>query len=151
MSARLRTVAAVAALLILGLLALWGSTGTDTAEPPAVPAASKTAGGRSTAPAGGIDAASGLPLVALGSLPPEARQTVRLIERGGPFPFHRDGVTFGNRERLLPARPGGYYREYTVRTPGEDDRGARRIVTGDGDRELFWTEDHYASFAQVQR
>ena len=92
-----------------------------------------------------------LPLVTLASLPAEAQQTVRLIERGGPFPYERDGVTFGNRERLLPDRPRGHYREYTVPTPGEDDRGARRIVTGDGDRELYWTDDHYASFARVRR
>ncbi|GAA1852999.1 ribonuclease domain-containing protein [Microlunatus capsulatus] len=155
MSARLKAVAAVAALLVLGLLALWGGTGTDTAAPPAAPGASTSApagaGGRSTTADGGTDPESGLPLVALASLPREAQQTVRLIERGGPFPYDRDGVTFGNRERLLPARPGGYYREYTVRTPGEDDRGARRIVTGDDDRELFWTDDHYASFARVQR
>jgi ribonuclease T1 len=138
---RLRTVVAVAALLVLGLLALWGGTGTPTAErqPLAVPSARAT------------DRASGLPEVALASLPPEARQTVRLIEQGGPFPYARDGAVFGNRERLLPPRPSGYYREYTVRTPGEDDRGARRIVTGDEDRELFWTADHYASFARVRR
>lgn len=154
MSGRLRTVAAVAALLVLGLLALWGGTGADTAAPPAPGATTSTtagAGGRSTTADGGTDPGSGLPLVALASLPPEAQRTVRLIDRGGPFPYERDGVTFGNRERRLPARPGGYYREYTVPTPGEDDRGARRIVTGDDDRELFWTDDHYASFARVQR
>jgi ribonuclease T1 len=154
MGARLRAVAAVAALLVLGLLALWGGTGTETAEPaPAANAdATPAAGGRSTvATRGGTDPESGLPWIELSSLPPEAQQTVRLIERGGPFPYARDGTRFGNRERLLPRRPADYYREYTVPTPGEDDRGARRIVTGDDDRELFWTEDHYASFARVQR
>lgn len=147
MTGRLRAVAAVAALLVLGLLALWGGTGpgTETAEPR--PAATTSAAPTS----GGTDPESGLPLVALLSLPPEAQQTVRLIEAGGPYPYDRDGATFGNREQLLPARPRGYYREYTVPTPGEDDRGARRIVTGDDDRQLFWTDDHYASFARVRR
>ena len=61
-------------------------------------------------------------------LPPEAIETLALIQRGGPFPYRKDGTTFQNRERLLPARPRGYYREYTVPTPGSRDRGARRIV-----------------------
>ena len=154
MGARLKAVAAVAALLVLGLLALWGGTGTGTADPaPAVKSdATPAAGGRSTvSTARGTDPESGLPWVELLSLPPEAQQTVRLIERGGPFPYSRDGTRFGNRERLLPPRAADYYREYTVPTPGEDDRGARRIVTGDDDRELFWTQDHYASFARVRR
>ena len=84
-------------------------------------------------------------------LPPEAAQTVELIDAGGPFlePDH-DGGTFGNREELLPDRPMGYYREYTVPTPGSEDRGARRIVAGD-DEELYWTDDHYGSFARIER
>ena len=153
MTARLKAVGAVAALLVLGLLLLWGGTGPQTPDrqPVASTTAATPADDRSGTPTGGTDPESGLPLVALASLPREARQTVALIDRGGPFPYDRDGATFGNRERLLPARPGGYYREYTVPTPGEDDRGARRIVSGDGDRQLFWTADHYASFARVQR
>ncbi|SDS07744.1 ribonuclease T1 [Friedmanniella luteola] len=154
MTGRLRAVAAVGALLVLVLLALWGSTGTQTAEPPAAGTAGRgtATGGATPAPTGGgTDRESGLPLVALASLPREAQQTVRLIDAGGPFPYDRDGVTFGNREALLPSRPRGYYREYTVPTPGEDDRGARRIVAGDDGRQLFWTDDHYASFARVQR
>jgi ribonuclease T1 len=74
-----------------------------------------------------------------------------MIERGGPYRYARDGAVFGNHERLLPIKPHGYYREYTVPTPGEDDRGPRRIVTGDQDRQLFYTDDHYASFVRVVR
>jgi ribonuclease T1 len=90
-----------------------------------------------------------LPVVRLADLPYEARQTVRLIRRGGPFPYERDGVVFGNFERLLPRRERGYYREYTVPTPALDHRGARRIVMGRGG-ELYFTDDHYRSFRQVR-
>lgn len=84
-------------------------------------------------------------------LPVEAIETIALIERGGPFPYDRDGVTFQNRERRLPGRPRGYYREYTVPTPGERDRGARRIVTGGDPPEVYYyTDDHYRSFRQVE-
>ena len=91
--------------------------------------------------------------VPLSTLPAEARQTERLIRAGGPFPYGKDGVVFGNRERALPRAPRGYYREYTVRTPGSRDRGARRIVCGGQQpREpeaCFYTEDHYASFRRI--
>lgn len=84
-------------------------------------------------------------------LPPEAIDTLQLIERGGPFPYSRDGVVFQNRERLLPNRPAGYYREYTVPTPGENDRGARRIVVGGHPPEAYYyTDDHYRSFRKVE-
>jgi ribonuclease T1 len=103
-------------------------------------------------PAGtGTDATSGLPVVRLSDLPPEAERTVELIEAGGPFPEpEHDGGTFGNREELLPDRPMGYYREFTVPSPGLDHRGARRIVAGEDD-ELYWTADHYSSFARIRR
>ena len=81
-------------------------------------------------------------------LPKEAIETIVLIQRGGPFPFDRDGVTFGNREKLLPARERGWYREYTVRTPGERTRGARRIVAGP-DGTLYYSDDHYRSFKRI--
>lgn len=90
----------------------------------------------------------GLPVIARDRLPPEARQTLALIERGGPFPYRQDGSIFQNRERLLPRRPAGYYRAYTVVTPGSPDRGARRIVVGAGG-EVYYTADHYRSFARV--
>jgi ribonuclease T1 len=95
--------------------------------------------------------AEGLTWVCLADLPKEAQQTVALIDAGGPFPYEKDGATFNNFEGVLPQQPRGYYREYTVPTPGESDRGARRIVTGDRDRELFYTADHYETFAWVQR
>ncbi|MEO8142892.1 MAG: ribonuclease domain-containing protein [Betaproteobacteria bacterium] len=81
-------------------------------------------------------------------LPEEAIETAALIRKGGPFPHHRDGVTFGNRERILPLRERGWYREYTVRTPGARDRGARRIVAG-RDGTLYYTDDHYRSFKRI--
>jgi ribonuclease T1 len=87
--------------------------------------------------------------VHLGQLPPEARQTLERIKRGGPFPYARDGMVFGNREGLLPARPRGYYREYTVPTPGSRDRGARRIVAGKPG-EYWYTADHYRSFQRIR-
>ena len=87
--------------------------------------------------------------VGLVELPPEARETLALIKAGGPFPYARDGTVFRNREGLLPARPRGYYREYTVRTPGARDRGARRIVAG-RDGEYYYTHDHYRSFRRIR-
>ena len=91
--------------------------------------------------------------VALSALPAEARTTHRLILAGGPFPYRKDGTVFGNRERLLPRAQRGFYREYTVPTPGSQDRGARRMVCG-GDRPTapeacFYTADHYASFQLI--
>ena len=91
----------------------------------------------------------GAPLVALADLPPEARQTLALIKRGGPFAYRNDGTTFGNRERRLPQREHGYYREYTVPTPGARDRGARRIVAG-RNAEYYYTDDHYDSFRRIK-
>jgi ribonuclease T1 len=84
-------------------------------------------------------------------LPPEAVATLEAVERGGPFPYDRDGSVFQNRERLLPERPRGYYREYTVVTPGSRDRGARRIVAGGQPPETYYyTDDHYRSFRRVE-
>jgi len=81
-------------------------------------------------------------------LPREAVETISLIRNGGPFPYQRDGVTFGNRERLLPQRERSWYREYTVKTPGARDRGARRIIAG-RDGTLYYTDDHYRSFKRI--
>ncbi|MDP3046493.1 MAG: ribonuclease domain-containing protein [Chloroflexota bacterium] len=89
-----------------------------------------------------------LPTISFDRLPPEARDIIRLIARGRPFPYRQDGVVFENRERLLPSKSSGYYHEYTVETPGSPDRGARRIITG-GQGELYYTDDHYASFKRV--
>lgn len=81
-------------------------------------------------------------------LPTEARATLALIKSGGPFPYAKDGAVFGNREALLPEKPRGHYREYTVKTPGARDRSARRIVAG-GAVEFFYTDDHYRSFKRI--
>ena len=90
-------------------------------------------------------------------LPPEALDTLRMIQSRGPFPYKKDGTVFGNREKRLPHRPRGYYTEYTVRTPGSRDRGARRIVAGQGATgdpatagEYWYTDDHYESFRRIR-
>jgi len=95
-------------------------------------------------------APAAIPEVAAAELPREAHETLRLIDQGGPYPYERDGIVFGNFERLLPARERGYYREYTVATPGIKHRGARRIVAGKGG-ERFYTDDHYRSFRRIRR
>jgi len=92
-------------------------------------------------------------VLAFSALPPEGQQTYRLIRQGGPFPYEKDGSVFGNRERQLPRQARGYYREYTVRTPGARDRGARRMVCG-GEVPVqpvacYYTADHYASFRRI--
>jgi ribonuclease T1 len=91
--------------------------------------------------------------VALSTLPMEAQQTQRLIRAGGPFPYSKDGTVFGNRERLLPRRERGFYREYTVHTPGSRNRGARRIICGGRQptdpEACYYTDDHYASFKRI--
>lgn len=90
-----------------------------------------------------------LPTVALSDLPSEARQTLSLIRQGGPFPYPRDGITFGNREGRLPPHRGRYYSEYTVKTPGSRNRGARRIIAGSGG-EFYYTDDHYKTFKLIK-
>ena len=92
---------------------------------------------------------SGLPVVTVAQLPKEAQRVLQLIESGGPYEYDRDGITFENREGLLPKQPRGYYKEYTVKTPGENDRGARRIVAGQK-RERDYTADNYDSFVSVK-
>ncbi len=82
-------------------------------------------------------------------LPPEARQTLALIKQGGPFPYSKDGTVFHNREGRLPPRPRGYYREYTVPTPGVKHRGARRIVAGQA-QDYWYTADHYETFRRIR-
>ncbi|HVE06141.1 MAG TPA: ribonuclease [Paraburkholderia sp.] len=100
--------------------------------------------GRDLAPAAGT--------VAMAQLPPEAVKTLNLIASGGPYPYEKDGVVFGNRERLLPPRQRGYYHEYTVPTPRARNRGARRIVCGGPLRRTdncYYSDDHYASFNRI--
>lgn len=127
-------------LAVLGAL-LAGCAGTDTAtESPA--ASQKTA----SVPAW----AKGMATVPESRLPAEARRTLALIDKGGPYPYARDGIVFGNFEGHLPQHQRGYYHEYTVPTPASSGRGARRIVTGDGG-EFYYTDDHYNSFRAVLR
>ncbi len=124
------------ALLALAVL-LTGCSGTGGAAP---------ADTGASAPAW----ARGMAAVQESRLPAEARRTLALIDKGGPYPYARDGVVFGNFEGHLPKRPRGYYHEYTVPTPGSPDRGARRLVTG-RDGEIYYTDDHYNSFRAVLR
>lgn len=111
-------------------------TATKPPEPTATPANPARAG------------PPGIPAINYDELPREALETIILIAEGGPFPFDRDGITFQNREGLLPDKPRGYYSEYTVITPGASTRGARRIVAGE-EGELYYTDDHYESFSWV--
>lgn len=145
----LAAVALVAvALVVLGLSLTRGSGSTGGDGHAAVGPTRAGATG-ATASTGTRTPVSGLATIAESALPDEADTTLALIRAGGPFPYEEDDRVFGNRERILPRQRGGYYREYTVETPGERDRGPRRIVRGAGG-DLYWTSDHYASFRQVQ-
>ncbi|MFB7236375.1 ribonuclease domain-containing protein [Streptomyces sp. NPDC056269] len=149
-----RMLVGLVGLLLCVLLAGCSSAGGGAG--PAAPARTATTGAATTttatatatAEAAAPTGTSGLPTVRAADLPPEARKTLGLIARGGPYPYAKDGAVFSNFERILPREPRGYYREYTVRTPGERDRGARRIVTG-RNGEIYWTDDHYESFREV--
>jgi ribonuclease T1 len=90
--------------------------------------------------------------IAVAQLPVQAQQTLAAIEAGGPFPYPKDGVVFGNYEKVLPLQKRGYYREYTIKTPYARGRGARRLIAGgEPPYEYFYTDDHYASFKKVAR
>ena len=142
MTVRLRIAAA-----LVGVLTLTGCAATM-----------EVGAGHGGAAAGAVGAAqpvlapgqptSDLPTMTGDELPPEGIDTLELIAAGGPYPYDKDGSTFSNREGILPPQQSGFYSEYTVPTPGEDDRGARRIVGGD-DGGRFYTADHYASFREV--
>ncbi|MDA3629563.1 ribonuclease [Saccharopolyspora oryzae] len=123
-------------LLLVGLLAVAGLVGVQTSAVSAPVVAVQAA------PCGDT---SQFEKVNLSQLPPEATETVDLIKKGGPYPYPQDGTVFSNREGILPDCADGYYHEYTVETPGSDDRGARRFVVGEKG-EYFYTEDHYESF-----
>lgn len=143
----------LAPLLVLALVVgLWWVANRDTssgAGDPGVRATATAEPSRTAYPSNANTPDSGLDTIAESRLPGEAKETLVLIRAGGPYPYDQDDKTFQNRERILPQQKRGYYREYTVETPGEDDRGPRRIVTGrDGDK--YWTTDHYDSFRQIQ-
>jgi ribonuclease T1 len=131
----------IAAIVGLGLAGCGGSSSKGSSAAPI----SAGVRGANTAPK-----PAGIASVAEANLPAEARDVIRRIDSGGPFQYREDGVTFQNREGLLPSEPGGYYREYTVATPGAADRGARRLILG-RQGELYYTPDHYRSFLWVLR
>ena len=144
-------------LLLVALVAAWWLWPKPRVAPPAPPPAAPVGVPAAAPPVVRVDApapvatpeTTGATLPAF--LPAEARSTIALILRGGPFPHRQDGSVFGNRERRLPRREHGYYREYTVPTPGLSHRGARRIVTGgDPPREWYYSDDHYDSFRPFQ-
>ena len=142
---------AAAAILVVWFFTPTQDDPASSGSPSAVPSATSTDDETGFPPtAGGVDPDSGLPYVDEASLPAEARDVLARIDEGGPFTYPgNDGVTFENREDLLPDRPLGYYREYTVES-APDVRGPRRIVTGDGG-EYYWTDDHYDSFSRIER
>ncbi|MDF9812068.1 ribonuclease domain-containing protein [Streptomyces sp. SPB162] len=148
---RSATRAAAAALLLCLAVLLTGcsphsgtSDGGTTTRPPA-------SSGATSGPSAAVPRwAAGRATVGAGRLPVEARNTLGLIDRGGPYPYAKDGAVFGNFEKQLPRQKSGYYHEYTVTTPGSRDRGARRIITGAGG-EFYYTDDHYESFKAVLR
>jgi ribonuclease T1 len=130
----IRRVAMVSALVVAAALTAGGL----------VPAQARTASNG--------DVAAYTSTIAVGQLPPEAVNTLGLIAAGGPYPFEKDGVVFGNYERALPYHRRGYYHEYTVPTPHARNRGARRIVCGGPQRrtdDCYYTDDHYASFKRI--
>ncbi len=141
----MRFSARLAALVaVVVLFAACAHSVPQTQAPTATPVGSAAA---PSTPA--IDPVSGLPFVNLADLPPEAGDTLSLIQTDGPFPYSQDGVVFQNREGILPDEPTGYYHEYTVKTPASPDRGARRIVTG-SDGAMYYTGDHYDTFERIR-
>jgi ribonuclease T1 len=138
-------------------LAVWwfqnrpASTGSDpTTSDRTTSASSGNHSGPDNSGEAGTDPVSGLHWIAVSQLPSEGGETLDLIDSNGPFPYSRDGIVFGNNEGILPDHQRGYFHEYTVPTPGEGDRGARRIVTG-GPGEYYWSGDHYVSFERIAR
>ena len=132
-----KIVALVFLLIAIGALTIWPQRHTEAREKPT----------------NASSMSRDFPIVLEADLPKEARATLALIAKGGPFPYSKDGVTFSNRERVLAKQPRGYYREYTVKTPGAKNRGARRIVCGTPKSsafECYYTDDHYATFRKIK-
>ncbi|WP_390623909.1 ribonuclease [Fodinicola feengrottensis] len=141
-------------MLLTALLAgLFGLTApASVTAGPAAASAQQASVQQASVQQASVQKALPLPTVGLSSLPSQATDTVRLVQKGGPFPYPQDGVVFDNREGLLPAQTSGYYHEYTVKTPGAPTRGTRRIITGGGSTNpahWYYTGDHYKSFSQV--
>ncbi|MGP3684785.1 ribonuclease domain-containing protein [Streptomyces sp. IBSNAI002] len=142
-----------AVFLCAALVGVAGCGGTEAASPAAassgaVPGAAPSAS--PSVPSAAPGWAKGMATVRADALPQQARDVLALIDKGGPYPYRQDGTVFGNFEKILPKQKRGYYHEFTVRTPGERDRGARRIVTGEGG-EFYYTDDHYDTFKAVLR
>jgi ribonuclease T1 len=133
-------------VLVLAVVAVTWLLGHRT-PPPSPSAGSGAASGSVSQDQNTPD--SGLPTIPESQLPAQAKDTLALIRSNGPFPYREDGATFQNREGVLPKQSRGYYREYTVRMPGSPDRGPRRLVVG-ARHDIYWTSDHYQSFAQVR-
>lgn len=151
---RVFSMVAVAAAIVFGIIELAQSSDTGTSTRTASTTSTTSPGRNATTkasdatPSASPTRASDLPTISIGDLPGAALDTLLLLQEGGPYPYSQDDGVFGNREGILPARTNGYYREYTVETPGSPDRGARRIVVGeDGDR--YYTDDHYDSFREI--
>jgi ribonuclease T1 len=146
------------ALVVLAMAAFGGAgllgQQTESTTPGTASSSTTTPGGTSTSAAAKQSPAqravnpSSLPEIRESALPVEGRRMLALVRAGGPFEYGQDDQVFGNFERVLPVRDRGYYREYTVPTPGESDRGARRIVAGNGG-EKYYTGDHYATFKYI--
>lgn len=137
--ARISALGALSATLLVGGPAALAANATD--------AQTTSAKHTATAPAGVHKADVGK--ICQSKLPKEGHDTLDLIDKGGPYPYPQDGTVFDNREHILPEQDQGYYHEFTVKTPGSDDRGARRIVTGKEKKEDYYTSDHYKSFDKV--
>ena len=156
MSKRTRSIVSV--VVVVAAVVAWNaffrdgggsSTSAGSSTTTAVIAVSTTGGAHTTErPAPAAQQVSDLPAASTADLPAEALDTLALVQAGGPYPYDQDDGVFGNREGLLPDQFDGYYREYTVETPGSQDRGARRIIVG-ADGEVYYTDDHYESFVEV--
>ncbi len=136
-----RFAAVIVAALVVILLAVWAIGHAGGGSSP---------DGRSIVPTSTPTATAGdaVATVRYDDLPPQAHETLTLIAKGGPYPYQDDGIVFRNREGRLPHEDAGFYREYTVETPGESDRGARRIIQAE-DGMLYYTDDHYRSFRRI--
>ncbi|WP_329387873.1 guanine-specific ribonuclease N1 and T1 [Streptomyces sp. NBC_01351] len=141
-----RSLLRVLGALFLCAAVIGGAVGCGGQEPAPTAASGRSSTGAAPAPAW----AEGMATVRADALPRQARDVLALIDKGGPYPYRQDGTVFGNFEKVLPKQKRGYYHEFTVKTPGERDRGARRIVTGEGG-EFYYTDDHYDTFKAVLR
>ncbi|MFJ7269271.1 ribonuclease domain-containing protein [Streptomyces sp. NPDC099050] len=146
-----------AVFLCAALVGAVGCSGKKPAPAAATSTSASAGSGVDVAPSGAASSAvptpawaKGMATVRASALPQQARDVLALIDKGGPYQYRQDGTVFGNFEKVLPQKKRGYYHEFTVKTPGERDRGARRIVTGGGG-EFFYTDDHYDTFKAVLR